>query len=83
MKTKPHKKRKQRKTVGYWSFNRGMGEPTTEDRLEIEARTKELLEKRLEKPVRILDVPIGRASTGIYRTQGSGVRRAGFSVDRD
>lgn len=68
-------KRKPRKHVGYWSFNRGLGEPTTEDRLEIEARTAEVLAKKLEAPKKILGVPLHRTATGVYRSMGNGAHR--------
>lgn len=68
-------KRKHKRNEGYWSFRAGLCEPTTEDRMEIDARKAEILAKKLAAPAYFNEVPLTRHGTSIYRAQGNGSSR--------
>jgi len=74
-----------KRTEGYWSFRRGECEPTTEDRLEIEARTKEIREaKQSQGQIKQeYNAAETRHSTAVYRCQGNGSRHKANMIGRN
>ena len=71
-----------KRTEGYWSFRRGDCEPTTEDRLEIEARTAALrAQKQAQGHIgQEYNVEALRQATAVYRCIGNGSRRRQNSI---
>jgi len=71
-------------TQSYRSFRRGLAQPSEADLAEMDARYREVLGWKVFEPQFGDGTSVTlRPSESVYRARGDGLRRNGFSVDKD